>query len=63
MSDILEYNTMRELTKNEVQEVSGGRWQIAVAAAVYKEAYETATFFGAGSAGRWIGAKVYSIFH
>ena len=54
---------MRELNVNEIQEVNGGRWQIAVGAAVYKEAYETATFFGAGSAGRWLGGAIYDMFH
>lgn len=50
---------MRELKVNEIEQVNGGRWQIAVGAAVFREAYETATFFGAGRLGRWLGGRAY----
>ena len=59
----MEYNRMRELNVNEIREVNGGRWQIAIAAAVYKEAYETATFFGAAKVGKWLGETIYDTFH
>lgn len=58
-----EYNIMRELNVNEIEHVNGGRWQIAVGAAVFKEAYETATFYGAGRLGRWLGSRIYYYTH
>lgn len=54
---------MRELKVNEREQVKGGRWQIAAAAAVFKEAYQTATFYGAGRAGRMLGRYIYDMTH
>lgn len=66
-----EYNIMRELNVKETEQVNGGSMYgagyvgaaIAVGATTFRTAYETATFFGAGKAGRWLGRYIYDITH
>lgn len=62
-------NEMQELNANEVEQVGGGvAWVpalyiVGAAAVTYKTAYETATFFGAGEVGSWVGGKLYDLMH
>ncbi len=51
---------MRELNEQEMQAVAGGMLPQAGAVAVtFKTAYETATWYGAGSVGSAIGNALY----
>ncbi len=61
---------MQELTMNEIEQVNGGSLMYglgyggaagAIAATTFKTAYETATFFGAGRFGSWLGSNLYTM--
>jgi hypothetical protein len=62
---------MRELNVNEIEQVNGGLAFalgyggafLAAAGTTFRASYETATFFGAGKLGSWIGREVYSALH
>jgi len=63
---------MRELKVNEIEQVNGGGvafaagyagGALAVGATTFKAAYDTATFFGAGTLGKWLGVVTYDLTH
>ena len=61
-----ENNGIRELSLGEIEEVGGGNpvlLGIGAAAVTYKTAYETATFYGAGAVGGWLGRTFYDLTH
>ncbi|MCL1142742.1 class IIb bacteriocin, lactobin A/cerein 7B family [Shewanella gaetbuli] len=68
----MQNSKIEELTFDEIEQVNGGGALfalgyggavIAVAATTFKTAYETATFFGAGRLGSWLGRNAYDFFH
>lgn len=62
---------MRELNVKETKQVNGGSLfgagyygaALAIGGTTFRTAYETATFFGAGKAGKWLGSRIYDLTH
>lgn len=49
-----------ELNDDQLSAISGGYWMVIGAVlTTYKTAYETATWYGAGAFGSYIGSELY----